>query len=225
MGVAADYPPFAFIENNVEKGFSIDLAHLLAKELGFDLVIMNMNFHDLIPTLKNGGVDFILSSLTPTTDRAKDIGFSTSYFSQNFAVLMLANANATKVLNFSNQTIGVVKGTVLESLIAEKQEINPSIGLLSLDTVGELVTKLKENKLNGIILAKEVALNIEKSNKPLFKVAVMEGKTQEYAIAFRKGSLWKDKFDDILNSEKIKAKVNTLKKKWFGDNPIGLDSN
>ncbi len=62
VGMELGYPPFEMMdEKGRPAGVSVDLARALADGLQRDLVIENIAFDGLIPALKTGKIDLILS--------------------------------------------------------------------------------------------------------------------------------------------------------------------
>src|SRR5689334_7915697 len=87
LGVSADYPPFEFKQNGRIVGFDVDLAEELAKELGYTVEIQDMDFSALIPSLKTGRVDFVMSGISVNEERKKNVRFGDPYYSGKFAVV------------------------------------------------------------------------------------------------------------------------------------------
>ena len=67
------YPPFEMTdEHNQPSGIGVELAQALANALHKELVIENTQFTGLIPALKTGKIDLIISSMT-ATDRTRRV--------------------------------------------------------------------------------------------------------------------------------------------------------
>src|SRR5262245_48968099 len=80
VGMELAYPPFEMTDaQNRPTGVSADLAEALGKHLGKEVTIQNLPFDGLIPALKTGKIDLILSSMTATPERAQSIAFSEPY--------------------------------------------------------------------------------------------------------------------------------------------------
>ena len=75
VGLSADYAPYEFhiIENGQDKivGFDVNLAEEIAKDLGVELEIKEMEFDSLITALPAGKIDLIISGMNPTPKRAE----------------------------------------------------------------------------------------------------------------------------------------------------------
>ncbi len=93
VGMELAYPPFEMTDTQGEPaGVSPDLARALAKHLGRELEIRNLPFDGLIPSLKTGKIDVILSSMTATEERARSIDFSEPYAATGLAILARADS-------------------------------------------------------------------------------------------------------------------------------------
>ena len=89
VGMELAYPPFEMTDpQGKPSGVSVDLATDLAKSLGRPVLIQNTAFDGLIPALKTGKVDLVISSLTATAEREKSIDFSDPYVSTGLCLLL-----------------------------------------------------------------------------------------------------------------------------------------
>ena len=89
VGMELAYPPFETTDtDNNPTGISVDFAKALAAELGREVVIENIAWAGLIPALQTKKVDLIISSMTITEERKKQIDFSDPYAMSNLALLI-----------------------------------------------------------------------------------------------------------------------------------------
>ena len=97
-GMELSYPPFEMTDvNNQPTGVGVDLARALAAYLHKELVIRNTQFTGLIPALKTGKIDIIISSMTVTEERARSIDFSDPYISTGICLLVNANSDIQSI--------------------------------------------------------------------------------------------------------------------------------
>lgn len=82
LGTDPTFPPFEFKGPDGEvQGFEIDLARAVARDLGVRLEIRAVGFGALMPqAVTSGRVDFALSAITITPERAKVVTFSQPYY-------------------------------------------------------------------------------------------------------------------------------------------------
>jgi polar amino acid transport system substrate-binding protein len=117
VGMDLSYPPFETIDERGEpQGVSVELAGALAEYLGRPLRIENIPFVGLIPSLKSGRVDFVISSMTLTAERAESIDFSEPYLRTGLALLVGAGSdvNGLKDLDQAGRKVVVRQGTTGE---------------------------------------------------------------------------------------------------------------
>src|SRR2546428_821754 len=73
-GMELAYAPFEMTDTTGNPdGVSVDLARALGEYLGRKVEIRNIPFDGLIPSLKTGKIDLIISSMTATPARAESI--------------------------------------------------------------------------------------------------------------------------------------------------------
>ena len=93
MATAAEFPPFEFKEGKEFRGIDIDIAQALAKELGVELEIKDMEFDSVVSAISSGNADLGISGLTINETRSKVVNFSIPYYSA--AQVVIANKDST----------------------------------------------------------------------------------------------------------------------------------
>lgn len=112
VGMELAYPPFEMTDKDGNpSGISVDLAKALAKHLGMDVEIQNIAWDGLIPSLKTGKIDLIISSMTVTEERKKSINFSIPYAQANLAILTYKNSGVKNIDDLKNKRVAVKKGS------------------------------------------------------------------------------------------------------------------
>src|SRR5690349_6158238 len=80
VGMELNYPPFETVDpQGKPSGISVDMAKVLGQRLHREVQIENIPFDGLVPALKTGKIDLIISSMTETPARAQSIAFSEPY--------------------------------------------------------------------------------------------------------------------------------------------------
>lgn len=98
VGMDLSYPPFEMQDKaGNPDGVGVRLAEALAAKLGRPLKIVPMEFSGLIPALKTGNVDLILSSMTATDERRQSIDFSTPYAFTGLALLVRKDSDIQSI--------------------------------------------------------------------------------------------------------------------------------
>lgn len=170
VGLSADYAPMEFehtVNGKTEyAGVDIDLAKKIAKDNNLKLKIVNMSFDSLLGALKTGKIDIIISGMTSTLERKKQVDFSDSYMmTKNIMLVKKDKVNEYKdIKDFNNKKIGAQKGTEQEK-IAQTEIENASI--TSLSRLPDVILALKSGKVEGAVVEKPVAEAYLKQNPKL----------------------------------------------------------
>jgi polar amino acid transport system substrate-binding protein len=104
------------------RGIDPDLATELGRKLGVRFTFVNTAFDELIPALKADKFDLIISSMTATPERAKEISFL-QYFQAGTSILV-ASGNPERIRSMADlcgETVTLQAGTIHEELVAAQQ--------------------------------------------------------------------------------------------------------
>ena len=114
VGMELSYPPFEMTDpQGRPTGVSVKLAEALGRHLSREVVVENIAFDGLIPALKTGKIDCIISSMTATPERSRSIAFSEPYLKTGLALLVgtASPVQSAADLDSPGRTIAVKKGT------------------------------------------------------------------------------------------------------------------
>ncbi|WP_270998390.1 ABC transporter permease subunit [Listeria seeligeri] len=192
VGLSADYPPYEFHQTIDGKdkivGFDVSIAEKIAKDLDVKLDIKEMNFDSLLGSLKTGKIDMIISGMSPTPERQKEVDFSDPYmFVQQRVVVRKADKEKfTSVNDFNGVKVGAQKQTTQEEL-AQNELVGSDV--VSLQKVPDLLLNLSSNKVDAVVLEGPVTEAYLSQDKTLAMADIkFENGSKETAIALPKGS-------------------------------------
>ena len=160
VGLSADYPPYEFHAKVDGKdtvvGIDISIAQKIADDLGVDLKITEMGFDGLLGALKTDKIDVIISGMTPTPEREKEVNFSDAYnYSKNRIIVRKEDKNRFKSLSdFDGIKVGAQKQSVQEELV--HNELTGAIPV-SLQKFTDIVLQLQNNKIDAAVVDGPVA--------------------------------------------------------------------
>lgn len=169
LGTSAEYAPYEFHKNVDGKdqivGFDIEIAKEIAKDLGVELEIKDMDFGNLLAELKLGKIDFSLAGITPDEDRAKSVDFSKLYYQAKQAVFVRADdKDAYKTAaDLEGKKLGVQMGSTQEKIAQGIKDAK----LKSLGKTTDLVLELKSKKVDALIVEEPVAKGYVAKNPDL----------------------------------------------------------
>jgi polar amino acid transport system substrate-binding protein len=177
LTVATDkpaYPPY--FENNDPtdgEGFESAVAYAIAKHLGFPPAKVKWTIEQFDSSYAPGpkSFDFDVNQISITPARAKEVDFSSPYYTANQAVVALKSsdaAKATSLAELQDAKIGVQIGTT--SLDAVEEEIEPSSKPEVFNTSDTVVTALKNEQVDAVVVDLPTALYLTAVQVPTAKV-------------------------------------------------------
>jgi len=120
FAMEATYPPFEYIDASAQiKGFDIDIAKALCDQIKAQCTFSNQAFNSLIPSLKIGKFDAVISALGVTEEREKQVAFTQSYYEPSGS-FVAATTKHYKIADMTGKTIGVQQGSTLEQYVQGK---------------------------------------------------------------------------------------------------------
>ncbi len=207
VGTSADYPPYEFHllsdEDGELVGIDIDIAKVIASELGVQLEIKDLIFSRIFKTLETGQIDMAIAGLSPTEERQKVASFSDVYY-QAIQCVIIRKDNSERIKTIEDlrgKKVGVQKDTLQEDM-AKGQIHGAEFDVR--ETIEELIIILDKGLVDGIILEKPVGDSYVHRNKNFTSLRCEEKLDNMLgsAIAVKKGD------DDLLKEiNRILAKL------------------
>ncbi len=97
----AEFSPWEYKEGNMFYGIDMEIAQIIANELGLELVIDDMDFDMVVGAVGKQGVDIAMSGITITAERMGIINFSNPYYTE--AIVAVCKSDDTSL-----DTVGTV---------------------------------------------------------------------------------------------------------------------
>src|SRR5689334_7358945 len=108
VAVPQDFPPFGSVGPDMKPvGYDIDVARLIAQELGVTLELVPVSSANRIAFLNTKKVDLVISSLGKNPEREKVIDFSDAYAPFFSAVFGPEKLTVDKPEALAGKTVGV----------------------------------------------------------------------------------------------------------------------
>lgn len=186
VGMEADYPPFNWAETSANDynhplhgqrnmyvaGYDVEMARLIADELGMELQIRMIAWEALIPALQAGEIDLIIAGMTPTADRRLEIDFTDAYYEVENVVVARTDSDLVGMTSLKalSGKVGVgQKDTVYADLIDFVEENFGSTVLANttLDTTPAVGNAVISGQADFTILERPVALGLIQANPQL----------------------------------------------------------
>jgi polar amino acid transport system substrate-binding protein len=153
VGTSGEQPPLSVNTKDGETiGLDADLARGMAKEMGVKLTLKVMPFSKLLPALKNGQVDMILSGMTMTPNRNLGVIFVGPYYISGKGLLakqktVVAIEDHTEI-NSPEFTIAALAGSTSELFAKESL---PKAKLVTTKSLEKALELLFSDSVDGLV--------------------------------------------------------------------------
>lgn len=119
IGVDLSVPPFGITNEQMQPdGLDVDVAKLLAKDLGVELDLVPVTGQSRIPSLQTGKVDFVVASFGIYTERALSVAFSNPYGGHKSVIIAAQDAQIKSLDDLKGKRVGVPRGTAHEKILS-----------------------------------------------------------------------------------------------------------
>jgi len=225
--------PFAFVDPKVGKhvGFSVDMAGLLAENLGkrfgkeIKIEPFTVTPKTRIPMVMNGTIDIEMGSTTYTQKREEQTDFSLIFFFSETTFLVAKDSGVKTLQDLSGKRVGAARGTTnLKAIedLAAKGEFKPK-EIIVTETHPQGMLALKSGKIEAYSTDRSLleGLRMKDQEPDKWMTCPFAIAYEPYAYILREGN---SDFRDFVNNTILWAiktgKFFELYEKWMG--PKGL---
>ena len=192
IGVECDYVPNSWVEHapsdtnlpivgepeNYAEGYDIQIAKLVAQDIGIRLEVHRVDWDDLFYALNHGDIDAIFSGMLDTKPRRQFAAFSEMYdaFDNEYAIIVdrhSSHARAKSIAEFSGAKLVGQKATHLDEVI---DQIAGVIHLEPVESVTESVNMVVDGKADGAVINYDTAQPYLRKYKDLRLIRFADGK-------------------------------------------------
>jgi len=219
VAVPQDFPPFGTVGADMKPlGYDIDMAALIAKEMGVKLELIPVSSTNRIPYLTTGKADLVISSLGKNPDREKVIDFTNPYAPFFNGVFGPADAKVAGAADLAGKTIAVTRGSV-EDL--ELTKIAPPTAVIKRfednnTTISAYLSGQTQLAATGNVVA--AALNERTKLRPLTPKFLI--KNSPCSIGVNKGeAALVAKVNEIIAKARKDGSLNQIALRWL-HNPL-----
>ncbi|MDY3224984.1 MAG: ABC transporter substrate-binding protein [Candidatus Faecousia sp.] len=111
MSTNAAFPPYEMVADDGSfEGIDVEIAGAIAKKLGLELVIDDMDFDAALLAVQQGKSDIVMAGVTVNEDRKMVMNFSDTY-STGVQVVIVKEGSDVTLDNLGDQMIGTQRGT------------------------------------------------------------------------------------------------------------------
>lgn len=215
IAVPQDFAPFGSVTADMKlQGLDIDVATLVAKNMGLQLELVPVTSANRIAYLQTRKADLAISTLGKNAEREKVIAFSQPYSPYNNSVFGPAAVKVAGPADLAGKTIGVARGTFQDTQLTETappgaviKRYEDNNGMISAYLSGQ-VQLVGTGDFVAVALAEKAA-----SNKPQMKYIIQESAC--YVGLLKDEPALMTKVNAALTQAKKNNELNAIVKKWL----------
>ena len=111
MSTNAAFPPYEMVADDGSlEGIDVEIAGAIAKKLGLELVVDDMDFDAALLAVQQGKSDIVMAGVTVNEDRKLVMNFSDTY-SKGVQVVIVKEGSDVTLDNLGDKMIGAQRGT------------------------------------------------------------------------------------------------------------------
>ncbi len=181
MITEATFPPYEFRQGKEVVGIDVEICKAIAKALGKELAIEDVEFDSVLPSLIAGKAELAAAGITVTEDRKMQVDFSVPYVRTGIVFVYAKDKPFEKGEDAKGKKVGVQNGTTSADYVREYLGQEPQL----FDSPAKAFAALKAGKVDVMIADIEPARAVVKGQ---VGYAISDLLTvEEYAVAIKKG--------------------------------------
>ena len=210
--------PFSFGSGTGVQGFDVDIGTEIGKDLGYEVKWIKMPFERLFDLVKKGEVELVISAISITPDRKKELAFSEPYFeSGNTIAHRQDNKKIKDLATLAGKKVGVQSSSTGQKFM-EGQKTAAGVTLTKFPTLDDALGALNRTEIDAVVGDEPILTYSIYKSFPNLMTSGVRVTEEEYGVVTRK------------NEKELLAKVNAtiarlkksgelveLRKKWFQD--------
>ena len=115
IATSPDFPPFESLEGNEVVGIEVDIMKLIAKELGVELEIIEMDFDSVLLGVQSAKYDCGMSGITASEDRKQNMLFTSPYYNAAQVIVVKAGSDIAGKADLEGKKVSVQTGTTADA--------------------------------------------------------------------------------------------------------------
>ncbi len=152
VGTSADYRPLTFEEDGKIRGVESEFAEALSKELGLPFQLVKLPWPELIPALREGKIDVIMSGMSITDERSAAVSFADPYLQVGQMALIRKEDRIRfddpAAMHAEGMRVGVHAKTTGEQFAREKLK---AAEIVSHASIEEAIDALRKGQLDFVV--------------------------------------------------------------------------
>ena len=185
MSTNAAFPPYEMTTDSGDfEGIDIDVAAAIAKKLGLELQVDDMDFDAALLAAQNGKSDMVMAGVTVTDERLKVMDFSDTYAEGIQSIIVPEDSDIASADDLAGKIIGTQRGTT--GYIYCTDDFGED-SVVAYDDGLTAVQALNNGQVDAVVIDNAPAKEFVAAN-PGLKILDTAYAQEDYAIGVAKGN-------------------------------------
>ena len=185
MSTNAAFPPYEMTTDAGDfEGIDIEVAGAIAKKLGLELQVDDMDFDAALLAAQNGKSDMVMAGVTVTDERLKVMDFSDTYAEGIQSIIVPEDSDIASVDDLAGKIIGTQRGTT--GYIYCTDDFGED-SVVAYDDGLTAVQALNNGQVDAVVIDNAPAKEFVAAN-PGLKILDTAYAQEDYAIGVAKGN-------------------------------------
>jgi polar amino acid transport system substrate-binding protein len=207
----SEYPPFEYSDHGELVGFDIDLAKMVAKQLGKTAVFDNLPFSTILPAIASGQVDAAIAAITITPDRQKNLDFTTPYYFEGMAVVYQTSQPIHTIPQLTGNKIAAQLGSTMDFWLHKQIDADH---ITTFPQSNQAIEALLSGHVDAVLIDSAQAAVYSHKHPELSFSAITKAE-EGYGIALKKNSPLTLSMNQVLKKLASQGEIEKLKTKWL----------
>ena len=223
VGIDPTYKPFTFrTSDGKPTGFDVDIASALCEQIKRNCVFVEQAWDGMIHGLMAKKYDVIISSMSITEERLKQVDFTDKYYNTPSQIVLKKDIKFAGPASIKGKKIGVLKASTQEKYALGELKTK-GVEVVSYDAQDQVYLDIKAGRLDGTVAdTMEVSGSfLSKPGAENYQFVGEELYIPKYfgvgaGVALKKGhSALKDELNAAINSIRGNGKYMAINDKYF----------
>lgn len=217
IGVLVGAPPMGAVDaSGSPVGYDADVATLIAKYLGVPADLVALEPPARIPALESGKVDFLVSTLAPTPERAKTAMFTVPYNAFQVGIYAKKAAKVKEWVDLKGKKVGVNRGSSVEPILV-KQAAATGLTVVRFDNDAGVIQALFSGQIDACAEPDTIANQSLKARPDGDMALKFMFSKQPNSMAVRKDAFELHQWlNNTIYYIKLNGELDEIARKWIG---------
>jgi len=216
VGSDTTYPPMETVDEATGQiiGFDVDVMNAICERINCKAEFVTTAWDGIFAALQQSQFDMVVSGVSITEERDKEMDFSDPYIIVSQAVLVRVADKALTIDDFKKGRKLAAQTATTNAQLAEELVGRENLNLY--DTFVAAVEALKNGDVDGVVIDGTSAVAYEQQFAGELVVGITGLQSDPLGLVFREGDTLRDSFNEGLKAIKDDGTLDKLIAKYWG---------